>query len=174
MEYRRFEKFQMSPYSTASTPLCNGTEGAHKSNKSAVVLGKSLTQLLKEDRSREKADESNVALNLCPDGSKIDISINGTTLAVTKTFLTATIGNFTISINCNDACTLTKEDKPLSPVPPKPTSESVLLTSFIQQNPLHAVLEDPAHIKATLPLGKLTELSQSFHLYNGMYFMPYS
>ena len=69
MEYNKVEKFQMSPYFTASTLSHNGTEeGTHKSSKPTKVLRRSSslleTQLMKKDRCSEKSDDSNVALNL--------------------------------------------------------------------------------------------------------------
>ena len=78
MEYSKVEKFQMSPYFTASTLSHNGTEeGTHKSSKPTKVLRRSSslleTQLMKKDRCSEKSDDSNVALNLFPDGSSISI-----------------------------------------------------------------------------------------------------
>ena len=86
--------------------------------------------------------DDNVALNLCPDGSEINISINGTTLDATKTSLNVTIGNFTININ-----SLIKEDVPL------PSLMAVF--SVIQGTPLHVVLGDSPDVKATLAFSKL-------------------
>ena len=145
MEYSKLEKFQIAPHLIASSLPNNGSqEGASECNKSATTL---------KDRSSRKPDDTNLTLNLCPDGSRINISINGTTLTATKTSLNATIGSFVISINCQDDIALMKEDKPL---PLKPSeSTSLTLASFIQQNPLHAVLGDPPLVKATLSLSKL-------------------
>ena len=149
MEYRRVEKFQMSPYFTASKLPCNGTqEGVCKFNKSTTMLRKSSSQLeiqqthlLRKDRSSKKSDDSNVALNLSPNGSKLNISINGTTLNATKTSLNATIGNFTININSHI--------KAYVPNEPEEASSAVVITS--QGYPIHvAVEEDPACVKANL------------------------
>ena len=156
MEYRRVEKFQMSPYFTASKLPCNGTqERVCKFNKSTTMLRKSSsqlelrqTQLLKKDRPSKKSVDSNVALNLSPNGSKLNISINGTTLNATKTSLNATIGNFTININSHE---LIREDVPY--VPPEPSSVAVITS---QGHPIHvAVEEDSACVKANLSLSKL-------------------
>lgn len=140
------ERFQMAPHSNASSlPNDSAQEGAFECNKSTTTL---------KDGSSRKPDDTNIALNLCPDGSIINLNINGTTLTVTKTSLNATIGNFIINISCHDAVTLIREDEPL---PPKPSeSTSLALASFMQQNPLHVVLGDPAAlVKATLSLSKL-------------------
>ena len=141
MEYSRLEKF---PHLNASSLPNNGSqEGAFECNRSATAL---------KDESSRKPDDTNVTLNLCPDGSKINISINGTTLTATKTSLNATIGSFVISINCQDGITLIKEDEPL---PPKPSESTSLALASFMQNPLHTVLGDPPHVKATLSLSKL-------------------
>lgn len=165
MEYR-VEKFQMSPCCTASTlPRSAGSlEQRHvcKSSKPIAPLREKSnqlellsTELQKKDRpaSREtEEDGANVALNLCPDGSEINININGTRLTATKTSLNATIGNFNISINCcNDACKLIKEDTPIPQPPPVPSSVALVTT---QGNPLHIVLGDSPDVKATLSLSK--------------------
>ena len=152
MEYSRVEKFQMSPYFTASTLSHNGTEeGTHKSSKPTKVLRKSSslleTRLMKRDECSKKSDDNNVALNLCPDGSKINISINGTTLTATKTSLNATIGAFTISIN---ALTLMTGDAPRPPIEP-----SLIAVYTAHGFPLHISLEDSPCVKATHSLSKL-------------------
>ena len=154
MQYSKVEKFQTSPYFTASTLSHNGTEeGTHKSSKPTKVLRRSSslleTRLMKKDRFSEKLDDSNVALNLCPDGSKISMSINGTTLTATKTSLNATIGNFNISIN---DCTLIKGDCPVPPPPPEPSLVAVVTTHGY---PFHVTLEDSPCVKATHSLSKL-------------------
>ena len=148
------EKFQTSSYFTASTLSHDGTEeGTHKSSKPTKVLRRSSslleTRLMKKDRYSKKSDDSNVALNLCPDGSKISMSINGTTLTATKTSLNATIGNFNISIN---ACTLIKGDFPVPPPPPEPSLTVVYTTHGY---PLHVTLEDLPCVKANLSSSKL-------------------
>ena len=162
MEYRQVEKFQMSPYFTASKLPCNGTqEGVCKFNKSTTMLRKSSSQLelqqthlLRKDRPSKKSDDSNVALNLSPDGSNLNISINGTTLNATKTSLTAAIGNFTININSHE---LIREDDlyvPPEPYVPPESSSVAVITS--QGYPIHvAVEEDSACVKADASFSKL-------------------
>lgn len=161
----KVEKFQMSPCCTASTLLRRSSlEQRHvcKSSKPATLLRRKSsqlellsTELQKKDRpaSREtEEDGANVALNLCPDGSEINININGTRLTATKTSLNATIGNFNISINCcNDACKLIKEDTPIPQPPPVPSLVALVTT---QGNPLHVALGDSPDVKATLSLSK--------------------
>ena len=145
------EKFQLSPCFATSTLSCNGTqERVNLSNKSTTVLRKRSsqfiealsTELLEENRPSEEAGDDNVALNLCPNGNKINISINGTTLTATKASLNVTIGNFTINVN-----SLIKEDTPMTSV--------VAMISIIQGTPLHVVLGDSPDVKATLPFSKL-------------------
>ena len=138
----KVEKFQMSPNFTTSTIPHNGTqERIYRSTttsrkRPSQVLS---TELLEENR---PTGDSNVALNLCPDGNKINISINGTTLTATKTSLNVTIGNFTINVN-----SLIKQDTPMTSV--------VALISITQGTPLHVVLGDSPDVKATLPFSKL-------------------
>ena len=79
MEYSKVEKFQTSPYFTASTLSHNGTEeGTHKSSKPTKVLRRSSslleTRLMKKDRCSEKSDDSNVALNLFHDVINISVT----------------------------------------------------------------------------------------------------
>ena len=104
----KIEMLQKSSYSSALTLPKNGIqEESRRSNKSTTVSTKNLTQfkeappaqLLDEGKSIEKTVENNVELNLCPDGSKISININGTTLEATETSLRATIGLFNINID---------------------------------------------------------------------------
>ena len=147
----KVEKFQLSPCFATSTLSCNGTqERVNLSNKSTTVLRKRSsqfiealsTELLEENRPSEEAGDDNVALNLCPNGNKINISINGTTLTATKASLNVTIGNFTINVN-----SLIKEDTPMTSV--------VAMISITQGTPLHVVLGDSPDVKATLPFSKL-------------------
>ena len=154
MEYK-VEKFQISPSSTSLVlPRITSQEKTYKSSrpsgtalkKRSSLLELPSTQQLKENR------QSNVALNLCPDGSEINISINGTNLTATKSSLNVSIGNFTINIKSHDDYTLIKEDIPLPP----PLPSMVGLVSVTQRNPLHVELgEDSSCVKATLPLSKL-------------------
>ena len=150
MEHK-VEKFQMNTYFAASTLPYNGTqEKIYKSSKPVTVLRKRSsqftevlpTELLKRNMPTEEAGDDNVALNLCPDGSEINISINGTTLNATKTSLNITIGNFTININ-----SLIKEHAPM------PSLMAVF--SITQGTPLHVVLGDSPDVRATLPFSKL-------------------
>ena len=158
MEYKRVEKFQMSPYFTASTLSQNGTEeGTHKSSKPTKVLRRSSslleTRLMKKDTPSKISDDSNVAnLNVYPDGSKVNISINGTTLTATKTLLNATIGNFTININCHESDADTPMKYYVPPPPPEPSLVAVVTTHGY---PLHVALEDSPCVKANLSLSKL-------------------
>ena len=148
MEYK-VEKFQMSPYSAVSVLPHNDTQEGNKPRPTAVLTKRSSqfievlpTELLEENRPSEESGDDNVALNLCPDGSEINISINGTTLNATKTSLNVTIGNFTININ-----SLIKEDAPMPSI--------VAVISVTQRTPLHVVLGDSPDVKATLPFSKL-------------------
>ena len=160
MEYK-VERFQISPCFAAShrTALPHNAateERTHvKSNKSTTVVGKSSSQSDSRQQSKksEKSDDANVALDLCSDGSKINISINGTTLTATETSLNAIIGNFTISINSHDACTPMREDYP---VPPSPDELSLVAVVTTYGKPLHVAVEgNSADVKATLSLSKL-------------------
>ena len=76
----KVEKFQMSPYFTASTLPHNGTqEGTRKPDKPTTVLTKRSsqftevlqTELPKKNKSSKKLDDTNVALNLCPDVTSV-------------------------------------------------------------------------------------------------------
>ena len=152
------EKFQMSP--TSTLPPSGAQERIYQSNKPTTVLRKRSSQFIevlsnelpKKDTSSEETGDDNVALNLCPDGSEVNISINGTTLTATKTSLNVTIGNFIININCchsNPHIVIVKDE-------PSPIQSSlVALGSFIQQNPLHVLLGESPHATATLSLSKL-------------------
>ena len=147
------EKFQKSRYFTASTlPLTGTEEGTHKPSKPiAEVTKKGPSELEPQlpEKNKDISDNASVALNLCPDGSKISMSINGTTLTATKTSLNATIGNFNISIT---DCTLIKGDFPVPPPPPEPSLVAVITTHGY---PLHVALEDSPCVKATHSLSKL-------------------
>ena len=103
-----------------------------------------LQQLKKEDKFSDKAD---VALKLCPDGSQLSININGTTLNATKTSFSATIGNFSISVNGCDLSTLhPPQDLPLPPT---------LVVSISEGNPLHVISgdADPPYVTANIETG---------------------
>ena len=146
------EKVQMSPYFTASTLSHNSTEeGMHKSSKPTKILRRSSslldTRLMKKDGCSKESDNSNVALNLCPDGSEINISANEATLTVTKSSLNAIIGTFTISIGTP---TLMTGD---APAPPLELSLVAVVTTH--GYPLHVALEDSPCVKATHSLSKL-------------------
>ena len=132
----KVENFQMSPSFATSTVPHNGTqEGMYKCNKPTTELTKrtgqlteASTQQLNKNNCSNKTDNANVALNLCPDGSEIDISINGTTLKANKSSIHITIGNFTININSlGGPC-----DFPLPNIVP--------VISVTQGTPLHIVL----------------------------------
>ena len=145
----KVEKFQMSPCFATSTVPHNGTkEGIYKLNKPTTVSTKGTgqfteisTQLLNKNNCSSNA---NVALNLCPGGNEIDISINGTTLMANKSSLQITIGHFTISINSliDRPC-----DYPLLP-------NVVPVFSVVKGTPLHIVLGDSPDVRATLPFSK--------------------
>ena len=142
MEYK-VEKFQKGSYSPALILPKNGTqEETWKSNKSTTVSNKSSTQFI-EGKSSESTVEKNVVLNLCPDGSKFSININGTTLKATKTSLGATIGCFTINIDS----LIQPLDAPLQEV-----------INSEQGHPLHIVLPvgdlDSPVVKANLSSSK--------------------
>ena len=101
-------------------------------------------ELLKKDKHIGKA----VGLTLFPDGSQLEITINGTTLNVTKTSLDAIIGNFNIGISCRNISNI---------LPPQHSSQApnVLVVSVSQSNPLHVISGDPPHVTASHTLSKL-------------------
>ena len=143
----------MSPCFATSTLPCNGTqERIYRSNKPTTVLRKRSsqfievfpTELLEKDRPCQEIGHDNVALNLCPDGSEVNISINGTTLTATKSSLNVTIGNFTINVN---------SESPIKVDTPMPSSVAVI--SITQGTPLHVVQGDSPDVKATLAFSKL-------------------
>ena len=142
----KVEKFRMSPCFASTLPHNDTQERIYQADKPITVLRKRSSQFIEvlptENRPCEATGDDNVTLNLCPDGNEINISINGTTLNVTKTSLNVTIGNFTININ-----SLIKEDALLS--------SKVAVISVTQGTPLHVVLGDSPDVKATLPLSKL-------------------
>ena len=109
---------------------------------------------MKRDGCSKKSDDSSVALNLCPDGSSVNISINGITLTATKSSLNATIGSFIISIKCqeSDAHTPIKHYAPRPPL--EPSSVAVVTTHGY---PLHVAVEDSPCVKATHSLSKLKD-----------------
>ena len=149
MEYK-VEKFRGSSYSPALILPKNGIqEEAWKSNKSTIVSTKNSTQFIEtlpaqlpeEAKSSETTVEKDVVLNLCPDGSKFSININGTTLKATKTSLRATIGCFTINID--------------SLIPPQDAQTNIVqVISITQGHPLHIVLGDSPDVKATFASSK--------------------
>ena len=146
------EKFQMSSNFTASILSHNGTEeGMHKSSKPTKILRRSSslldTRLMKKDGCSKESDDSNVALNLCPDGSEINISVNEATLTVTKSSLNAIIGIFTISIGTPTLMTGDAQAPPLEP--------SLVAVVTAHGYPLHVTLEDSPCVKATHSLSKL-------------------
>ena len=161
MEIKRIEKFQMSPYFTASTLSHNSNEeGTHKSSKPTKVLRRSSslleTRLMKKERSSKKSDDANVSLSVYPDGSSVNISVNETTLTATKSSLNATIGSFIISINCQESVdTHTSTKYYASPPPPEPSLVAVVTTYGY---PLHVSLEDSPCVKATHSLSKFKVL----------------
>ena len=145
----KVEKFQMSPCCTALTLSDDGAQ--EKTHKVATVLQKRSGQFIEvlpteppqKDRPTEECEANNVAFNLCPDGSKVNISINGTTLIATKTSLNVTIGKFTINVGSS----LIIEDAP--------TPSLVAVVSVIQGTPLHIVMGDSPDVGATLSFSKL-------------------
>ena len=145
----KVEKFEMSSYFTNGTQERIYQSTTTSSKRPSQVLP---TKLLEVNRpSEETCDDSidlnlcsnnNVALNLCPDGSEVNISINGTTLTATKSSLNVTIGNFTINVN-----SLIKGHTPMPSL--------VAVISITQGTPLHVVHGDSPDVKATLPFSKL-------------------
>ena len=143
MEYK-VEKFQKGSYFPALILPKNGTqEETRKSNKSTTVSNKSSTQFIEGKSSESTVEKRNVVLNLCPDGSKFSININGTTLKATKTSLRATIGCFTINI-----------DSLIQPL----DAPIVEVINSEQGHPLHIVLpvgdRDSPVVKANLSSSK--------------------
>ena len=154
MEYKRVERFQISPCVTASKLSCATQEEAVGDPSTTVPR-----KCSKKPSEEPDGDDTSVALNLCPDGSKINISINRTTIIATEFSLTATIGCFNIRINSpHDGRKLIIGDLPC-PVPPPPPEPSLVAVVTTQGYPLHVTLEDsPCNsptVKATLALSKL-------------------
>ena len=151
MEYSRVEKFQMSSNFTASTLSHNGTEEEiHKSRKPTKVLRRSSSLL--ETRlmnCSNKSDDTNLALNLCPDGS---IIINEAVLTATKFSLNAITASFIVQTNYqeSDAHTPIKHFAPRPPLEP-----SLVAVVTTHGYPLHVTLEDSPCVKATHSLSKL-------------------
>ena len=149
MEYIQVEKFQTSPYFTASTLSHNGTEkGTHKSNKPTKVLRKTSRQLethsIKRDRPSKISDDENVALGVYPDGREVNAA-----LTAAKSLL---IENFTININCHESDADTPIKYCVPPPPPEPSLTAVYTTHGY---PLHVALEGSPCVKANLSLSKL-------------------
>jgi len=150
MEFK-VEKFQMSPSSSTPLTLTSTKQQQNKSSKTTTVSEKRSsqlellpTQLLKNNKSIKPA-KAGIALNFCPDGNEqLNISINGTTLNITKTSLDAIIGNFRINIDCHDVPT--PGDDPL----PSQTT----IVSHTLGKPFHVISEDSPYVTATLSLSK--------------------
>lgn len=149
-------KFEMSPSFTASVLPHNGVpERTYKASRPiSTLIRKRLSQLealpsqQQKNRINEEHDQFNTAVNLCPDGSEISISANGTTLTATKTSLNVTIGKFTICIKSCDDHTLIKEDNPIP--------SAVALVSIAKGTPLHVILEDGVlHVTAARSFSEL-------------------
>jgi len=97
-----------------------------------------------------KPQNDNMSLELSPDGSQLKITINGTTLMVTKNSGDITIGNF--STKLNNSCN--KTPYPLSVI--KPSMVAVISRSL--GTPLHIIStgDSPPQVTVTLSLSKLT------------------
>ena len=150
MEYKRVERFQISPCVTASKLSCATQEEAVGDPSTTVPR-----KCSKKPSEEPDGDDTSVALNLCPDGSKINISINRTTIIATECSLTATIGCFNIRINSpHDGRKLIIGDLPC-PVRPPPPEPSLVAVVTTHGYPLHVALEDSPCVKATHPLSKL-------------------
>ena len=111
------------------------------------MLNKTSSQLelLKKDRK----PQNKVSLDLSPDGGKLGITINGTTLNVTKNSCDITIGNFSIKLNSH----LNRTPYPLSVIQPS----TVATVSLSLGNPLHIISTgDSPYVTAALSLSKLT------------------
>ena len=108
---------------------------------------------MKKERSSKKSDDANVSLSVYPDGSSVNISVNGTTLTATKSSLNATIGSFIISINCQESADIHTPTKYYAPPPPPEPSLVAVVTTY--GYPLHVSLEDSPCVKATLSLSTL-------------------
>ena len=143
------EKFQLSPSFTASTlPEDGATWPSYKHNKSTIMLNKTSSQLelLNKD---SKLQNDKVSLDLSPDGGQLSITINGTTLNVTKNSCDITIGNFSIKLNSH----LNRTPYPLSVIQPS----TVAAVSLSLGNPLHIISTgDSPYVTAALSLSKLT------------------
>ncbi|XP_065910825.1 uncharacterized protein [Dysidea avara] len=144
MEHK-VEKFQLSPSFTASTlPEDGATWPSYKHNKSAIMLNKTSSQLelLNKD---SKLQNDKVSLDLSPDGGQLSITINGTTLNVTKNSCDITIGNFSIKLNSH----LNRTPYPLSVIQPS----TVAAVSLSLGNPLHIISTgDSPYVTAALSL----------------------
>jgi len=150
MEYK-VQKFQISPSFTTSTalPEDGATWSSFNLNKPTKMSNKTSSQLELPKKS-SKPQNDKVSLDLCPDGSQLSISINGTTLNVTKNSCDITIGNFSIKLN-NQCCNRTSY--PLSAIQPS----TVAVVSLSLGTPLHIISTgDSPQITAALSLSKLT------------------
>ena len=139
----------MSPSVTASRTLSCTQEDIDK--LSSTVTRNESSKKPSEEPDGNDASAS-VALNLCPSGSKINISCNETTIIATESSLTATIGPFNIRINCQDGQKCIIEDCP-APRPPLELSLVAVVTTH--GYPLHVAVEDSPCVKATHSLSKL-------------------
>ena len=137
------EKLQMSPHFASPMLQHNGSqERIRNFDKPTTVLSKKSSQVPPTQLLAQKeSNDADVTLNLCPNGSEINISVNETTLRATKSFLTTTIGSFTVNINST-----IKQDAP------RPSLVPVI--SAIQGTPLHIVLGNSPDVRATLSLSK--------------------
>lgn len=144
MEYK-VERFQLSPFFTVSTLPRNGDQQpVYKSSMPTTTV---VHQTVPAKDKRNNKDD--IALNLSPDGSQLSISINGTTVNVTKTSFNATIGDFSIIIKCPD------RDLPkLLPAQDMPTLSTILVISISKNNPLQVVLGDTSYVTSNITLGK--------------------
>ena len=139
------ETFQLSPASTLPEDGATWTSYKHKS---AIMLNKTSSQSepLNGDN---KPQNDKVSLDLSPDGGKLSIIINGTTLDATKNSCDINIGNFSIKLNNH----LNRTPYPLSVIQPS----TVAVVSVSLGNPLHIISTgDSPYVTAALSLSKLT------------------
>ena len=132
-------------------PSCAPEDGdtmtSYICNKPTIMMNKTSSQLdlLKKD---SKPQHDKVSLHLSTNGSQLNITINGTTLGVTKTSCDISIGNFCIQLNSH--CTRTPY--PSSYIQPPST---VAVVSLSLGNPLHIISTgDTPYVTAALSLRK--------------------
>jgi len=129
-------------YSKTTRRWC--TWSSYKFNKPTKTS--SQVKLLKKD---SKPQNDKISLDLSPNGSQLNITINGTTLNATKNLCDITIGNFSIKLNNYS----NRTPYPLSTIEPS----TVAVISRSLGTPLHIIsIGNSPHVTAALSLSKST------------------